>query len=424
MFLATLTDDRMRRSQVLFVLLVLFTLFSTLTWTEWRNGKVILEWESAIELDIASFLIYRRSEMETGKDYVLIREANVYRDSSPFTSSYYQMVDAGLVAGETYWYKMGLLALDGEKTEIGPISARASGNILIVLPLAIFSGIALICLFPWRYLLPRRKAQLIILLLPIVGSLFVLVNVRAAITLLYLNAISQTNGIFIEWGTAAEVDLAGYYVQRSTQSDSGFQRINSNLIAATGGTLSGATYNYLDSSVTSGTTYYYRLEAVTNNQTSQFFGPVSSSGNGQTTPSASLSPTQTRTRTVTPSGTRTSTAPPPTWTPTDTSTPTITPTNTITPIPSLTFSPTADLFFGATITPFIPGETATPGPSVTPVLIALATPDLTQEALQTPDLTRPTDRRDWIRIGFLIAVGGFWLLLGVWLYAYITKINR
>jgi len=66
------------------------------------------------------------------------------------------------------------------------------------------------------------------------------------------DALTDTDGIYIEWDANAEEDLAGYKVYRSTSSDDGYKLID---------TLSKAEMFYEDNSVRIGTKYYYRITA-------------------------------------------------------------------------------------------------------------------------------------------------------------------
>jgi len=82
-------------------------------------------------------------------------------------------------------------------------------------------------------------------------------------------ASPRADGILLEWGTSNEVAFAGFHVQRSLQSEKGYERTTTELISA------GTKYRYVDHEVDSGITYYYRLEALDRMGTREFFGPVS-----------------------------------------------------------------------------------------------------------------------------------------------------
>lgn len=68
--------------------------------------------------------------------------------------------------------------------------------------------------------------------------------------------------ITIEWETETEVNTAGFNIYRSQAPETGFQRLNQQLVPSQGGPVSGASYRFVDDSVEGGQTYYYRLEDV------------------------------------------------------------------------------------------------------------------------------------------------------------------
>ena len=71
--------------------------------------------------------------------------------------------------------------------------------------------------------------------------------------------------IVVEWTTASELDTAGFNIYRSDSADGEFVRINQSLIPASSDSLTGGSYEFKDSNVTPGKTYYYVLEDVDNN---------------------------------------------------------------------------------------------------------------------------------------------------------------
>lgn len=73
---------------------------------------------------------------------------------------------------------------------------------------------------------------------------------------------SQATPIKIEWRTETEVDTAGFNVYRSTSPDGQYVKINEQLIPGQGSATSGASYEYVDEQVEVGQTYYYRLEDI------------------------------------------------------------------------------------------------------------------------------------------------------------------
>ncbi len=200
-------------------------------------------------------------------------------------------------------------------------------------------------------------------------------------------AIPGSGQASIQWSTASEVNLSGFYVLRGLAAAGPFERITG-LIVHTGSSASGANYEYIDTGLISNTTYYYRLEIVNNSLGSNFSNVISATI-GQPTPTPTLTFTPTHTLTLT--GTITPTGPTPTPTGSLTRTPTRTitltrfPTRTRTPIryatyyvfrsptpaptrtafPTRTITPTATLFPGAKTSTAQAVNTLLPQPSLT-----------------------------------------------------------
>jgi hypothetical protein len=84
--------------------------------------------------------------------------------------------------------------------------------------------------------------------------------VFAAGLLYYL--LNQSASIQIQWDTATELQTAGFNLYRSPTTDGEFVRINDKMVPSQGDGLTGAAYTYRDDSVTAGETYYYLLEEV------------------------------------------------------------------------------------------------------------------------------------------------------------------
>lgn len=85
-------------------------------------------------------------------------------------------------------------------------------------------------------------------------------------TSVLLDSITTVGGheqIIVQWRTLIELDTAGFNILRSTTSDGVFQKLNNNLIEATGNSITGSDYEFLDGEVENGVTYYYFLQEVT-----------------------------------------------------------------------------------------------------------------------------------------------------------------
>jgi hypothetical protein len=91
------------------------------------------------------------------------------------------------------------------------------------------------------------------------------------VTVVSLTARHVAKGVLVRWHTGTEADLLGFYVYRS-RGDS-WRRITRSLIAAKG-SVSGASYRYLDRTAKRSVSYRYRIKAVHNDGTAKWFGPV------------------------------------------------------------------------------------------------------------------------------------------------------
>ena len=98
-----------------------------------------------------------------------------------------------------------------------------------------------------------------------------------AVTLLSFNAENYlTQDVRVQWETASELDTVGFNIFRQSSTDQAFEQINNELIPTQQpGSLLGSSYSWIDTDVESGETYYYLLEAVDVNGTTQVHGPVS-----------------------------------------------------------------------------------------------------------------------------------------------------
>lgn len=145
-------------------------------------------------------------------------------------------------------------------------------------------------------------------------------HVPAAVVLSSFTSVPDNAQVTVNWQTISEISNSGFYLQRSTQPGGPFVRLpdsqNSQFFTSKGN--SGGSYSYTDTGLTNGTTYYYRLEASSQDGTSVIFGAIQAVPGIPTatptftatityTPTITLTPTVTRTLTRTPSRTPTKT---------------------------------------------------------------------------------------------------------------------
>ena len=80
----------------------------------------------------------------------------------------------------------------------------------------------------------------------------------------------------LHWETTKEANLVGYYVTRSLDPAGPYNR-DSSLIPAKGNDSIGGIYDYNDTGLENGTTYWYMLEMLDGGSTSTFHGPANAS---------------------------------------------------------------------------------------------------------------------------------------------------
>ncbi len=79
----------------------------------------------------------------------------------------------------------------------------------------------------------------------------------------------------VVWKTESEVDNLGFHVYRSTEEEGNYIRITEKLIESRGTPTTTAEYEFIDSKVRNGVTYYYKLEDINLNGEKSLTGPVS-----------------------------------------------------------------------------------------------------------------------------------------------------
>jgi len=84
----------------------------------WEQDSVIVTWLTDAEIDNAYFNIYRADD-EAGP-YVKINPVPIPAQGIPPAGAAYQYVDATVVSGSTYWYKLEAVDIYAVSTEYGP----------------------------------------------------------------------------------------------------------------------------------------------------------------------------------------------------------------------------------------------------------------------------------------------------------------
>jgi hypothetical protein len=87
---------------------------------------VIVEWTTESEVDMAGFNLYRSDSSEG--PFVKVNIALIPGASDPLLGSKYAYTDTNVVAGQTYYYKLEDVDLDGTTALHGPIEVVAEAS--------------------------------------------------------------------------------------------------------------------------------------------------------------------------------------------------------------------------------------------------------------------------------------------------------
>ncbi len=264
----------------------------------------------------------------------------------------------------------------------------------------------------------KYKLLLFLLLLVLCNAAWPIRFAFAAVDLLDFSATPRTTSIMLSWETTKELKNARFYIQRGLEVVGPFTSIIPQ-ITYVGNPFTGHYYHYEDTSVQIGIQYYYVLQIINADRTSDFTSSV-----GAIIPALTTAPTITPTRTPT---SILSTSPTLTFTPTTLATATritasVLPANTAT----LTLAPTAT-------------NTRTPTTTLEPISISginfpaqMQSPSETVEAVA---VANPTTEVDVVRGTPGSATGGrvqailivailLWVALAVFLFFVIRYISR
>ena len=96
-----------------------------------------------------------------------------------------------------------------------------------------------------------------------------------AIRISSFSAAATRQGIVVQWETETEVHAAGFNLYRKSAKERDYLKINTSLIQARGSATAGAAYSYTDVPPRAGSAWYYQLEEVETNGTTNRYGPVS-----------------------------------------------------------------------------------------------------------------------------------------------------
>lgn len=96
------------------------------------------------------------------------------------------------------------------------------------------------------------------------------VNLPTAVTLADSGVVNEGSHVLIHWQTSLELDLLGFNLWRSTEPE-GEQTLIGMVPSQVAGSTEGSQYNFIDTGVTPGQTYYYELESLETGSSERFF---------------------------------------------------------------------------------------------------------------------------------------------------------
>jgi hypothetical protein len=94
------------------------------------------------------------------------------------------------------------------------------------------------------------------------------------VTLSSFAAHSVKGGVKLEWSTESETNCWGFYMLRSNSAGEDYEQVTGELIRGAGNSTSRREYQWLDSHVEEGNTYFYKLQQLDINGNSQYYGPI------------------------------------------------------------------------------------------------------------------------------------------------------
>jgi hypothetical protein len=118
---------------VLGIIAVIITFFSN------QSASVIIEWETASEIDTAGFNLYRSEEVDG--TYNKINSKIIPPSNDPFSGGKYKYTDESLISGQVYYYRLEEVEMNGNRSTLGSIEVKAGYDMLMI---ALITGFVLI----------------------------------------------------------------------------------------------------------------------------------------------------------------------------------------------------------------------------------------------------------------------------------------
>lgn len=125
-----------------------------LVWQASRGASVLVEWETASELDTVGFNLYRAGSPEG--PFVQVNSELIPASSEPLTGAAYNYSDNNVQPGNTYYYELEEVEFNGGRSRFGPIVVQAKSRLSTAWYLLL--GVLLVLLLGGGVLYTRRSA--------------------------------------------------------------------------------------------------------------------------------------------------------------------------------------------------------------------------------------------------------------------------
>lgn len=122
-------------------------------WSGLQEAPVIVEWDTASELDIAGYNVYR-STSHSGP-FEKVNSQLIPASQDPLAGGSYRYTDELVAADQLYYYELEAIETTGGSERFGPIEVRSKRGGTIELALAILMAAAGVLLI----LIPRRSVS-------------------------------------------------------------------------------------------------------------------------------------------------------------------------------------------------------------------------------------------------------------------------
>ncbi len=119
---------RFNKLYLALALLILFVavFIGYLSWREFSDASVVVEWTTASELDMAGFNLYRSTL--PGGPFTQVNDRLIPPSSDPLTGGTYSYSDEPVEAGKVYFYQLEAVETSGMVERFGPIEVQASSG--------------------------------------------------------------------------------------------------------------------------------------------------------------------------------------------------------------------------------------------------------------------------------------------------------